>query len=259
MTIAPATTVQNIIYIYQDAGVSKPFFEQTANMIKTFADTSYALRGITAKQIKETEWEKTAALLIIPGGADLPYVRKLNGKGNARIKAFIENGGRILAICAGSYFCGAYVEFDKGGANEVLGERELALFPGKVIGPHLAPFCYETEKGTRAASITTYFDKKRCLQVFYNGGGYFENADENTVLARYSSQKAAIVKMKVGKGIAILSAIHFEVDFNLLDEKNLYLMSIIPALSADKKSRYLLIRQIFKELGVSHASHQTSR
>ena len=99
-----------------------------------FLDT-YGIKTINAKNVIEGKWTKKAVLFIMPGGADLPYLKKLNGPGNKIIKDFVTHGGAYLGICAGSYYGASYVEFDKGGKLEVLGNRELAFFEGKAIGP----------------------------------------------------------------------------------------------------------------------------
>jgi glutamine amidotransferase-like uncharacterized protein len=36
-------------------------------------------------------------MLVIPGGADLNYVRDLGGEGTSRIKRFVESGGTVIA------------------------------------------------------------------------------------------------------------------------------------------------------------------
>ena len=45
---------------------------------------------LSADALVDGAWAADAALLVIPGGADLPYCRELNGKGNAIIR-----GGRV--------------------------------------------------------------------------------------------------------------------------------------------------------------------
>lgn len=69
----------------------------------------------------------------MPGGADLPYCKKLNGEGNRRIRQFIEQGGAYLGICAGAYYGCAELNF-VGRDYSVNGNRELALFNGIAKG-----------------------------------------------------------------------------------------------------------------------------
>jgi hypothetical protein len=41
---------------------------------------------ISTSQLLDGSWVKHAALLVMPGGADLPYCKHLNGRGNSIIK-----------------------------------------------------------------------------------------------------------------------------------------------------------------------------
>lgn len=53
-------------------------------------------------------WEARCAVLVIPGGADLPYCRTLNGQGNTRIRGGGGGGqceSRLLCVhvlCGGN-------------------------------------------------------------------------------------------------------------------------------------------------------------
>lgn len=69
---------------------------------------------------------------------------------NLRIRAYIENGGNYLGICAGSYYGSKQVEFDINGPLEVNEEREMKLFKGRAIGPALKGFDYFSTKGQYA-------------------------------------------------------------------------------------------------------------
>lgn len=86
----------------------------TFTLKNMFLDT-YGIKTINAKNVIEGKWTKKAFLFIMPGGADLLYLKKLNGPGNKIIKDFVTHGGAYLGICAGSYYGASYVEFDKGG------------------------------------------------------------------------------------------------------------------------------------------------
>jgi glutamine amidotransferase-like uncharacterized protein len=216
--------------------------------------SSYHVKPIFPEQIINDDWEKEAALLIIPGGADIPYTRSLNGIGNQKIRDFVENGGSFLGICAGCYYAGAFVDFAKETALEVQGMRELSFFPGIVRGPFLAPYDYQSEQGARAAKIiwksTLEFQENDSFYVYYNGGGYFVEAaltNNTTVLATYSSEEegeAAIIECRVGLGKAILSGVHFEYDFHLLDASDHYLQQIIPILESGNLSRLQLMKHL---------------
>lgn len=245
--------MKNIIYIYNDDGVSAESFSQTFETFNHFFAHKYLVNALDTKQIKLNQWQENAALFIIPGGADIPYTRKLNGLGNQNIKQFVQNGGAYLGLCAGAYYGSASIEFDKGGPLEVIGDRELKLFAGKAIGPILGPYDYKTQKGSRAATLRTIFPHTPHTSVYYNGGGYFEHAErfpQTKVLAYYQNKLPAIILVGYGKGQAVLSGVHFEYDPYKLDLSNQYLRNIIPHLIAENTSRKQMLIQILALLNI---------
>lgn len=246
-----AFSAQSAIYIYNDDGVSVESLKQVLTTINKATAGQYDVKTINAKEVIDGTWAQQAVLFILPGGADIPYVKKLQGKGNDNIKHFVKNGGGYLGFCAGSYYASSYVEFDKGGEYEVMGKRELAFFPGKAIGPFLAPYHYQNNSGARAALIQTYMDGvKPELAVYYNGGGYFEHAENYpnvNVLARYANAGLpAIIYIKYGEGHVVLSGVHFEYDPVLLDKKDVYLRGLIPELKKDNLARELLVERVLQ-------------
>jgi glutamine amidotransferase-like uncharacterized protein len=237
---------RNTIYVYNDVGVSDESLKQTILTFKKFSK-KYTVKTINAEQIKNCDWTHKAALFIIPGGADVHYAKKLNGKGNEVIKKYVQEGGRFLGICAGAYYASSYVEFDKGGELEVLGERELRFFPGKAIGPILAPYDYKTNKGARAAKIITTFKDIPQVTIFYNGGGYFKDAEKypnTTVIATYENNLPAIIMVNLGNGKVLLSGVHLEYDPYELNLNDKHLKSISSDLISGNKSRYKLINVV---------------
>src|SRR5439155_581244 len=85
------------------------------------------------------------SLFIMPGGRDQPYHAGLQGEANQQIRAFVEEGGAYVGICAGAYYGSARVEFDRGFPLEVCEERELCFFSGTAVGPAYGKgtFAYE--------------------------------------------------------------------------------------------------------------------
>ena len=200
------------VLIYADEGVSSFSLQET---LKTFRMRYANVETIDHKLLRSSDWEKETSLLIFPGGRDIPYDRKLKGKGTAKIRTFVEEGGSFLGICAGAYFASAEVIFEKGTSLEVHEKRELSFFPGAAVGtlyPH-SPFVYESEKGSHPSSVIF---KGETLNLYYNGGCTFKDTEKYpgiTVLARFhdAADQPAIIHCKIGKGNAILSGVHFEV------------------------------------------------
>ncbi len=251
---------QNSIYIYNDDGAGESCLEYIFDTLVNIT-TAYKINFINAKDILCKEWTKNAVLLVMPGGEDIPYTKKLNGEGNKIIKQYVENGGSYLGFCAGAYYGSNFVEFDKNGELEVLGERELAFFPDKSIGPILAKYDYKTNSGARAALLKLDMPNEHDftnLRVYYNGGGYFYNADSYTnvkVLAYYHIEKddnylPALVEINYNKGKVILSGVHFECSSKLLDANDTYKAELLPMLEKEEENRIKFNILILKRLGI---------
>ncbi|MDQ2993416.1 MAG: BPL-N domain-containing protein [Pseudomonadota bacterium] len=243
---------RDTIYIYADNGVSPESLTQTLHTTTALLGKQYHVTTLNADAVIHGNWRNHAALFIMPGGADIPYDKALHGQGNQHIKAFVTEGGAYLGICAGGYYGSQTVLFAPGTPLEVKGTRELAFYPNTASGPALAPYDYKSNKGARAARLL--LPNSRFATVYYNGGGQFSAnpmPKKSTVIARYRDlpqQPPAIIMMKVGKGVAILSGVHFEYDHNLLNSDDRYLATIIPNLKQHELERQQLLKSIFNRL-----------
>lgn len=215
----------------------------------------YAVLNVTSSTLISEPWQASTSLLVIPGGADLPYCRELNGAGNKQIDKYVRQGGRYLGLCAGGYYASARVEFEVGNREmEVSGSRELKFFPGIARGSVFSGFQYGNHLNAKAAHVsitdnlltqsfqnpTTTIDREKLQEVFtyVDGGCLFVDAETYKskgvqVLARYldkvevsgsdleeenidKTNPAAAVYCKVGKGSAILTGLHPEFSPDLL-------------------------------------------
>lgn len=198
--------------------------------LRRLLSPTYAVITVGGDAIIKEPWTASCALLIFPGGADLGYCRKLNGEGNRRISQYVERGGLYLGFCAGGYYGSKRCEFEVGDSKmEVIGNRELAFFPGICRGCAFSGFVYQSEAGTRASQIRS---SKKALtkgsvpdvfRSYYNGGGVFVDAptfkDKGVeVLAEFTDDldvdggegSACAVYCKVGDGAALLTSTHPE-------------------------------------------------
>ncbi len=244
---------KNKIYVYYDKGVAEPGISYVLASLNEFLGKQYSIQTLNAKEVIEKPWMEDAVLWVMPGGSDLYYLRKLKGLGNQRIQAYVAQGGAYLGLCAGAYYAAAYVEFDKEGPLEVLGARELKFFPGKAIGPILAPYDYESKSGSRAAQLRLNLEAVKTTSVYYNGGCYFEGTEqsENTrVLAYYANGLPAIIECAYQKGRAILSGVHFEYDPNLVDAEDPYHQAILSELKESNDSRIAVLKRLLQRLGL---------
>lgn len=197
------------IVIYNDEGVGE-FGLQALQ--KFFKDDEVWL--CNADAVIDGRILEMADIFVMPGGADLPYCKKLNGQGNDNIRNFVETGGTYLGICAGAYYACREIEFHKGRDDEICGPRELAFVDGIAIGslPELAPY-YDLTLGSAAVVPLTMADGEK-LHSFYHGGPYFkmDSLEDVEILAHYDLPFAApaIIRTKIGEGSVLLSGVHFE-------------------------------------------------
>lgn len=249
---------KNTVFVYDDIGVSKKSLAQTLFTLTHLLSPTIQVKTINANEVKNTDWQKDALLFVMPGGADLPYQQALHGKGNQNIRHFVESGGAYLGICAGGYYGSQKVVFAPGTSMEVIGDRELALYPATAYGPTFGDFDYTSYAGARAATIywTSHdaFKKGTAFKVYYNGGGYFSDTHppaDGIILARYqnaSGKPPAIVMRHVGTGIVILSGVHFEYDYSLLNDHDAFLKPIIQSLKTNQAQRWALAKEILHKL-----------
>ncbi|GAA99253.1 uncharacterized protein L969DRAFT_73058 [Mixia osmundae IAM 14324] len=211
------------VLIYNDAGVSEASVKGIARCLKILLATTHDVLTVNAHTIANDPWQASTSLLVIPGGRDLPFTQRLNGKANACIRQWVEAGGSYLGICAGAYFASAHVDFEAGSALAVKGDRELSFFGGTCKGAAFPGFVYESESGARHVPVAlnqvhwsrVWSDVPSQAEVYWNGGGTFqisESTSRATVLATYSEldNAPAAVLCHVGKGKALLWSAHPE-------------------------------------------------
>jgi biotin--protein ligase len=216
--------MRNIVAVYIDEGVG----QRAANFVpralaEVLTPQGFSIRVLSAEAVAKGAWQDECALFVMPGGADLPYCRKLKGHGIAYIEAYVRNGGRYLGLCAGAYFASTSVAFDVGGINEICGARELKFYPGEARGPaysfngqhYTGDISFdriaqiEIEKGKGLGASCT-------IPVCFNAGCFFVDAEKFSnveILARYGDlpeKPAAIVRCRYGEGVALLCGVHPE-------------------------------------------------
>lgn len=215
----------------------------------------------------------STALLVMPGGRDLPYCAALNGTGNQRIRSYVHKGGRYLGFCAGSYYASGFCEYLVGDTKaEVVGKRELGFFPGICRGPVFPAQMYNNERGGRQVKLDvdkTFFQgyDLSSFRCYYEDGGSFVNAhtfqDSNiSVIATYTDEtaletqgRAAAVHCPVGNGQAVLIAVHPEfAPEDLYKYKNNYKYAeMMKTLKNDTASRYEFLSACLRRIGLSVA------
>lgn len=199
------------VLVYLDDGVDPMACRRVVRRLRKTLP-KYCIKLINHSHFLTPNWDKKVALLVMPGGQDIPYDRALKGEANRRIRAYVERGGNYFGICAGAYYGAAEIEFEKGGKNEVCERRELAFFPKRAIGPAYEKnlFRYNSDAGARIAQISW---SGGVTPVHFNGGCYFEECENSQVVARFHDHEGtppAVIVCQVGKGSALLCGVHPE-------------------------------------------------
>ncbi|CAG8155375.1 unnamed protein product [Penicillium salamii] len=267
------------VLLYTGHGTTVDSVRHCLYTLRRLLAPHYAVIPVTSDMILKEPWMTTCAMLVMPGGADMGYCRTLNGAGNRRITQFVRNGGRYLGLCAGGYYGCKSCEFEVGDKKmEVIGDRELAFFPGICRGGAFPGFVYHSEAGARAASIDVVKESldpgavPGTFRSYYNGGGVFVDApllaDKGVeVLANYNEKlnvdagegSAAVVYCKVGSGAAVLTGPHPEFAAVNLDPKAAgpEYAEMVAALAADDKQRTDFLKACLVKLGLEVAQDTT--
>ncbi|KAI8341457.1 biotin-protein ligase [Chlamydoabsidia padenii] len=263
------------ILLYQDRGTAPNSVRQTYQSLKSLVGHAYDIIHVNAQVLRTEPWETHCAMLVIPGGRDLPYCQDLQGMTNQRIRRFVENGGRYMGICAGAYYGSSMVEFEKGNSlMEVCGPRELGFYPGLSRGTIYPGFIYNSERGARSVSIQVDPSLgEQSIRMYYNGGGYFAHADKLKgvdVLARYEDpgicvdepHPAAVVHCRLGQGHAVLIATHPEYNAGPNDLMNPdatdSMKVILKDLIASQLDRKVFLRAVLSRMGLLVVPHSQS-
>ena len=208
-----ASTQRSAIFVYSGEGAGMRSTLSAIEALKASLPAA-TVSSLGTADLKAGRWIKSAALFVMPGGADLPYQRHLTGVGNETIKAFVHAGGAYLGLCAGGYYGCARVDFEPGNERmKVAGPRELAFFPGAALGAAVPGFQYESEAGAAAVGLVwrdlgppgsrLSTPEWRMARDYCNGGPVFTRLDGSAwtadedggsgveVIARYERKGAA--------------------------------------------------------------------
>lgn len=230
------------VAIYADAGTSEVGIASLKKRVKQYFKQESHL--LFANDIIAGKLPNYSAL-IVPGGADLPYCRKLNGQGNQAIRQFVIQGGYYLGICAGAYY--ACQEIDFIGAEYVVkGARELGFFDGLAQGclPQWTNGRRFDESVHSKNAVTLHFaTEKKQAQFYYHGGPAFypSSTAQYRPIATYLDGQLAIVAGSVGKGGYLLSGVHFEL------EATAYQQYVIQPAAAHEKDQERQLAPLFQE------------
>lgn len=202
------------VLIYSGVGTSAVSVKCTLNSISAILSPFFDIKCVDSEYLNNEPWEKYCRCIVIPGGADIPYISHLESATLQRIRKWVADGGIYIGICAGAYFASGSIEFEKDRPEyKVCGNRELVLFGGSALGAVFPNFEYNSEKGSHAALLVD--ENAHDFIAYFNGGCSFKYNEEGSnyvTLARYkeADMLPAIVHGFLGKGKILLTGAHIE-------------------------------------------------
>lgn len=203
------------ILIYRDYGCAD-VGSLYKGLASCFSSQRTEIAFTDAAEIKAGVLDKNVRALFVGGGAGNPFMEKLSGVGNDKIRAYVENGGMYFGICAGAYYACRDVVFEKD-VPELCIENQcgLSLVEGRAVGTlykelDLLPY---SPTAFSAKVVHIRFEDGEVYPALYHGGPWFDQTNAS-VLATYEEAggKPALVEKRFGWGKVVLSGVHFEDD-----------------------------------------------
>ncbi len=99
------------ILLYDGIGVAN-LQRPLKKVLKQLLSHMYDIVEVDGKVLREQPWQETTALLIMPGGRDLPFLEALGDSGAQKVRDWVRGGGKYFGICAGAYFGSSRIEFE---------------------------------------------------------------------------------------------------------------------------------------------------
>jgi glutamine amidotransferase-like uncharacterized protein len=147
------------------------------------------------------------SVLLFPGGLAPAQYQAAGPEGLEAVEAWVRGGGRLVAICAGSYLVAREVRYDG-----VTYPYPTMLFDGVADGP--VPGLARYPRSGPAELKVTDEGRARGLTAtvgLYGSGPRFLGGTGVTVLARYVADGSpALISRTVGKGEVVCTGVHFE-------------------------------------------------
>ena len=209
----PSLNMRSKILIYRDYGcadVSSLYGE----LASYFREKGVSVDFTDAAEIKSGALNRAVKAFFLGGGAATPYMQKLAGEGNDRIRDYVRNGGVYFGICAGAYYACRDIIFEHDvPALRIENGCGLNLAEGRAVGTlykeyGLLPYALTSFS---AKVVQIRFCGGETYPALYHGGPFFDGTD-GEVLAVYDlpEPKAAVITKTFGQGKVILSGVHFE-------------------------------------------------
>ena len=195
------------VIVYTGAGAGARSAASAAAVLAASLPGAVVTTQASPSALAASDWHASTAAIILPGGADSPYARDLEGCPNASLRAFVEGGGAYVGLCAGAYYGCASIEFEPSNPRlKVAGPRHLSFFNGVALGAAVPGFEYESEAGAAAVTLAwrrhTGSDRSwRPATDYCNGGPVFVGADGVSPLPDDDSAAGVTVIARYAGGV----------------------------------------------------------
>lgn len=254
------------VLIYRDYGVSIDLLIPLHKWLTgSLPQHSIEYTDATSIVCKDALAAKDVCAFVMPGGQARGYKEKLAIVGDRKIQNFVKGGGLYYGICGGAYYPCRKIDFTGRDLRIIDDNTNPVFFDGIAKGS-----VSELTDGNYYASA--FFESTNVVSVeysagkdaapYYRGGpvfiGDFSKAAYE-ILATYkqlpANENVAAVKCLVGKGAAILIAVHPEVDASYVNERIYKLMlhkahaeNIRTALKENGQKNRLFSNHLLKDL-----------
>ncbi len=218
-------TALSKVHLFQGDQVYKGICMESLEAMEKLTKNLFVDRNVVrcpSDQLKVSKWQRND-LLILPGGKCSDWDELLSEKKKIKIYNWFKNGGRILGICAGGYYCAESSEYATSKTEKLFRLRQISLFSGKCYGPAYSP-------QLKIVKVKWIKSQKEGYVALIGGGFFIPNAnnqsDDYTALAEYAELphrgKIAVVMCCKGNGKSILSGPHWEFDQEHLKNLNCF-------------------------------------
>lgn len=235
-TTSPSRGLRHV-YVYADVGTSPRSVHGCMKWLKSMGHCEAMLHAVKAHDVPivlRAHLPHQLALLI-PGGADLPYLEKLEPDGVRAIRDVVSRGASYIGICAGAYFASSFCSFEPNDPKlRVVGPRPLALFSVSAHGAVRDRFAYDSESGATVERLDCEWSCARFqARVYCNGGAAWSLPSlppDTVAIARYQhpvlhrhsildASPVAVLQTKFGSGRVVLSGVHPEIFASSIDNR----------------------------------------
>lgn len=203
------------IWVYGGEGANPESLNSLISSIRAIASNRYTVETIDHNNIN-AGIDDSVRLLVFPGGRATPFREKLRGTGIDNIRDYVRNrSGKYMGFGAGAYFASQRVYFysDEDSKYRVVVENQnelLGFYNADSKGPAFKPYD-GSPKHALLAEVELQSGNK--VNLFCNGGGYFEGASKKgvSVMGKYvQNGESCIIGFPYGKGRVALTHVHPE-------------------------------------------------